>query len=347
MKKLLSSLTLAACAVAATLPSFAVADNPIRGNIRVVIGSDSTGGDTYQAASLIANAMSERMKTNVRVDAVGASQAFRFLDRVSNGSTIMFFHDQSYLGNLYGIRGYEDIFEKYTIGQTITINPGDAFVVPKNSPYNNIQELIDAAGQGERIRVAIQPGGVSEIGYTALKNAVKLLYPGQEGNVVAVNTGSQADKNQQLFDRQADIIHGSIQANEQYTRLPEDDQRAMRFLWLTAKNETLSQADPAGFGGTSRDELLQFVEPINVVPMTADNNFTFDKEFFFLYNKDTDPKVLAYYDQVLTDIFAEGKVQEEMKKAFFIPNFRPASEAQEYLSAKKDAYRAIIEAIKE
>ncbi len=45
------------------------------------------------------------------------ASAFRFLDRDSRGNTLMIFHDQSYLGHLYGVEGYNDIFERYAIGR--------------------------------------------------------------------------------------------------------------------------------------------------------------------------------------------------------------------------------------
>lgn len=322
------------------------ADKLIRGNLRIVIGSKSTGGDTYQNSSIVAKALAEKLGINVKVDAVGASAAFKTLSRISNGNTIMIFHDQSYLGNLYGVKGYDDIFEKYIVGPTIAINPGNAYLVPKNSPYKSLSELMAACGKGAKVRVAIQPGGVSEIGYSALKNAIKIQYPGMEGKLVAVNTGSQSAKNQLLFDGQADLINGSVQANEQYSRLPADDQKAMRFLWLTARNKTIAQTNAEGMGKTSRDQLLNYVEPKVSVPMGGSKDFTFDKEFFFLYNKDMKPEFVAHFDKALTEIFAEGQIQEIQKKSFFIPNFMPSAEAQKYLKAKREQYRTIINAIK-
>ena len=317
------------------------ADGPLRGNVRVVIGSTSTGGDTYQNSSIVADALAEHLDINMKVDAVGASSAFRFLDRDPRGNTLMIFHDQSYLGYLYGVEGYENIFEKYTIGPTVAINPGNAYLVPKDSPYQTLDDVIEAVGNGEEVRVAIQPGGVSEIGFSALKNAIAIEHPGMEENLVAVNTGSQADKNQQLFDDQADLINGTVQANEQYTRLPEDDQKAMRFLWLTARNSTIEQAPEDGLGQTTREQLLQYVEP-NVNVTMGDDNFTFDKEFFFLYNKDMDQAIVDQIDQALAEIYAEGEIQETQKNAFFIPNFKPSDEAADYLESKMSVYEDII-----
>ncbi|MDW5377558.1 ABC transporter substrate-binding protein [Halomonas sp. HP20-15] len=351
MKIMTTHLRKLVCAVAiagtagASMTSFA-ADCPIPSNLRVVIGSTSTGGDTYQNSSIVADHLAEKLDINAKVDAVGAMAGFRALDRSRNGNTVMIFHDQSYLGNLYGVNGYDNIFEKYTVGPTVAINPGNAYLVPKDSPYQTIDDVIAAAGEGKEVRVAIQPGGVSEIGFSALKNAVKMKYPGKESNVVAVNTGSQADKNQLLFDGLADVINGSVQANEQYTRLPSDDQKAMRFVWLTARNDTIKQTSEEGMGKTSQKELLQYVNPNVTVPQNESENFTFDKEFFFLYNKDMDPKIVSCIDNALKEVYAEGEIQKEQKKSFFIPNFKPSSEAQEYLKDKRDQYAEIIKNIK-
>ncbi|GED21411.1 hypothetical protein HHA01_03880 [Halomonas halmophila] len=254
----------------------------------------------------------------------------------------MIFHDMAYLGHLYDVNGYGNVFEKFKIGPSVAINPGNAYLVPKDSPYQSIEEIIDAAGNGEEIKVAIQPGGVSEIGFSALKNAVKREYPGKEGNIVAVNTGSQADKNQLLFNDYADVINGSVQANEQFTRLPESDQKAMRFVWLTARNETIQKANSEGLGETTREDLLNYVSPNASVPMTDKQNFTFDKEFFFIYNKGTDQKIVDCIDNALKEVYAKGDIKKRQKELFFIPNYMPSSEASKHLKGKMADYKKII-----
>ena len=318
-------------------------DGPLRGNIRVVIGSSSTGGDTYQNASIVVDKLAEQLGLNMKVDAVGVSAAYRALERDARGNTLMIFHDQAYLGNLYGVEGYKEPFENYIIGPTVAINPGNAYLVSKDSPYETLDDIIAAVGNGDEVRVAIQPGGVSEIGYTALKNAISIEHPGQEDNLIAVNTGSQSDKNQQLFDGQADLINGSVQANEQYTRLPEDDQKAMRFVWLTARQDTIEQAPEEGLGQTPREQLLEYVEPNVHVTMGDGESFTFDKEFFFLYNKEMDPAIVSQIDEALAEIYAEGDIQEDQKSAFFIPDFMPSDEAEAHLRDKAERYASIIE----
>ncbi|MGY0400049.1 MAG: ABC transporter substrate-binding protein, partial [Ostreibacterium sp.] len=130
--------------ILSTTTSFA-ADGVINGNLRVVIGTKSTGGDTYQNSSIVAKALAKKLGIHVKVDAVGGSAGFKALDRAGvKGNTIMIFHDQAYLGYLYGKKGYFDIFSKYIIGPSIAINPGNAYLVPKKSPYQTVEDIIDA-----------------------------------------------------------------------------------------------------------------------------------------------------------------------------------------------------------
>ncbi len=311
-------------------------------NVRLVIGSTSTGGDTYQNSAIVAEALAEELGINIKVDAVGSSEAFKALGRDKRGTTLMIFHDQAYLGNLYGVKGYADPFEKYTVGQTVAINPGNAYLVPADSPYSSMEDILAAAEAGTRVRVAIQPGGVSEIGFSAMKNAARLRSPGSEDNLVPVHTGGQSDKNQTLWDGLSDVINGSIQGNEQYTQLPADDAKAMKFVWITARAATLEQAPEAGMGGTTRDDMLQYASPMTSVPVDASSDFTFDKEFFFVYNKDMNPAISAEIDAALTAVFARGEIQKRQKGSFFIPNFLPLAEAQKHLSNKRETYKGVI-----
>lgn len=311
-------------------------------NVRLVIGSTSTGGDTYQNSSIVADALAEQLGINIRVDAVGASEGFRALERDSRGTTLMMFHDQSYLQHLYGVQGADDPFEAYTVGQTVSINPGNAYLVPKNSAYNTMEDILSAAEAGDRVRVAIQPGGVSEIGFSAMKNAAKMRAPGSEANLVAVNTGGQSDKNQAMWDDLADCINGSIQANEQFTQLPEDDATAMKFTWITARPETLAQAPAEGMGNTSRDDLLRYAAPQTSVSLDGSEDFTFDKEFFFLFNPEMDVAIIEQIDEALAEIYSTGAIQQRQLESFFIPNYLNFEEAQAHLSAKRDIYRDVI-----
>ena len=150
----LTRRTLMAAASAAALMAhpIAAAAQDLPRNVRMVIGSTSTGGDTYQNSAIVADALADHLDINVKVDAVGASAAFKALDRDSRGNTIMIFHDQSYLGNIYGVTGYQNPFENYTVGATVAINPGNAYLVPADSPYSSMEDIFAAAEAGEKVR---------------------------------------------------------------------------------------------------------------------------------------------------------------------------------------------------
>lgn len=312
------------------------------GNIRMVIGSSSTGGDTYLASSIMAKELERELKTSIKVDAVGAIEAFKLLQNSRDGHTIMVFHDQSYLGHIYQHNGYPDIFKEFIVGSTFAINPGNAYLVPKKSKIKSFGDVLAKLKNRERVRVAIQSGGVSEIGFSAMKNAAKLEHLGMEKYLVTLKTGSQSDLNQQLFDGQADIIYGSVQANEAYTHLPETDPKAMRFLWLTASKEAMMNTRVQGYGKTTRMQLLEKVTPNVQVPLDASQNFVFDKEFFFLFNRHTDPKIIQLYESKIAQVFEGGSIQQILSASFFSPNHRSFKASAAYLKKKSESIRTLL-----
>lgn len=342
MKLTRRTVLLAGGAAAATLATPFIASARLPRNLRMVIGSTSTGGDTYQNSAIVADALAAQLGINIRVDPVGTNEAFNATGRDSRGTTIMLHHDQVYLSHLYGIPNMVDPFEAFAIGPTVSINPGNAFLSKKGSALNSMAAIFEAAAAGERVRVAIQPGGVSEIGFTAMLNAARLLNPGSEANIVAVNTGSQADKNQSMWDDLSDVINGSVQSNEQFTQLPAEDQTAMEFVWITAREATLEQAPEAGYGGTDRTALMRYATPQTSVTMDGTQDFVFDKEFFLLYNKEMDQGLADEIDAGLAEVYAAGQIQQTQTSQFFIPNYLPQAEALAHLSGKHDRIAEMI-----
>lgn len=300
--------------------------------IRVLIGSSSTGGDSYQNADIISRYLATELGANTKVDAIDVKQAFDELSKAkSDGSTIMVFHDQSYLGVEYGSINDKYALENWKIGPTLAINPGDAFLTKHDAPYNTLVEAADwlKDNTDETITVAIQAGGVSQIGFDAFYNWVKETYDASVLDRVKVYvTGSQGDKNQALWDGNADIIHGSVIANEEYTKDGVDSLIKMKFVGLTGKE---------------RQEGIETPTFAEQGIMVGGKPFVFDKEFFVLFPKDIDTTFEAKFNKAVENIVNAGDYEKELKNQRFVLNYRPAAEAEKHLLEKSDLMKVIIE----
>ncbi|SFE38079.1 Tripartite-type tricarboxylate transporter, receptor component TctC [Lentibacillus persicus] len=300
--------------------------------VRVLIGSTSTGGDTYQNADAVTRYMEKAMDTNMKVDAVGALRAFDELSKADDdGSTIMFFHDMAYLGVEYGSFDQEHELENWTIGPVVATNPGNAFLTSGDAPYDTMAESAEWLNENpdETITVAIESGGVSEVVFDGYYLWVKEEYGTEVSDrILAYVTGSQEDKNQALWDGNADIIHGSIGANNQYTEDGVENKIKMKFLGITAGERV------EGF------DIPTFAEQGITV---NGKEFVFDKEFFFLMPKNIDENFASKLDEAVTQVAENEDYAADLKKNTYVVNHKPADEAKEYLMEKRDNFRYIIE----
>jgi tripartite-type tricarboxylate transporter receptor subunit TctC len=119
----------------------------------------------------------------------------------------------------------------------------------------------------------------------------------------------------------------------------------MRFVWVTARPETLERAPEVGYDGMSREQTMQYAVPNVSMPLEGGEDFTFDKEFFFIYHSETPQEIIDQVEQGLQQVFEEGKLQEQMLNAFFIPNYLPVDKARAHLEAKNATYGEIISAL--
>lgn len=341
MKKMLAVLItliltalLAACGSQSADSENGVAEGSeaeIPSRVRVVIGSSSTGGDTYQNADAASRYLEEQLGTNMKVDAVGAVMAFSELNKAKpDGSTIMFFHDMAYLGVEYGSFGEENALENWKIGPVVSINPGNAFLASGDAPYDTMAESAEwlRDNPGETITVAIEAGGVSEITFDGYYLWVKEQFGEEVADRIKVYpTGSQEDKNQALWDGNADIIHGSIGGNSEYTKEGVESKIKMKFLGITAGKRVEGH------------DVSTFAEQ----GITVDGKeFVFDKEFFILLPKDIDPGYAEALDKAVAEVTEDQRYIDDLAKNAYIPNYISAEEAEEYLLEKRATFQNII-----
>ena len=302
--------------------------------LRIVIGSTSTGGDTYENAEAIARFLEEPLGVNAKVDAVGAGRAFNELEKApKDGSTVMFFHDMTYLGVEFGSYDAKYALENWEIGPMVSENPGNAFLAKHDAPYNTMAEAAEwlKNNPNEKITIAIEAGGVSEISFHAFYLWVKDTYGEDVANRIKVYvTGSQSEKDQALWDGNVEIIHGSMGANAQYTDEGVDEQIRMKFLGVTSAERI------PGF-----EDVPTFAE----MGITFDGKpFVFTKEFFFLLPKDVDPVFAEKLDKAVAKIMAEQPDYEEMLNVrTYLKNHKPAADAKEYIYEKRASIQKMIE----
>ncbi|WP_080846011.1 tripartite tricarboxylate transporter substrate-binding protein [Cytobacillus gottheilii] len=299
--------------------------------VRVLIGSTSTGGDTYQIADLISRNVEKPLDTNIKVDAVGSERAFNELTKAkTDGSEIMFFHDMAYLGVEYGSFGDEHELENWKIGPVVATNPGNAFLAKADAPYDTLAEAAQWLQDhpDEMVTVAIEAGGVSQIGFDAFYLWAKEEFGQDVADRIKVYvTGSQKDKDQALWDGNVDIIHGSIGANNEYTKDGVEDKIKMKFLGLTAGERVEGYDIPT------------FAEQGITV---NGKEFVFDKEFFFILPKDIDDNFVDALDQAVAEAVENEDYQNDLLKNAYVANYVPADESADYLLEKRETLRYII-----
>lgn len=303
-------------------------------NVRVVIGSTSTSGDSYMIADLVTRYLGEEMGFNGKVDAIGNAAA---LDEIANasgdGKTVMMFHDMTYLSVLFG--SVEDTYalENMTVGPRIGQNPGGCFGAAAEDNWNNLSEvtqyLID--NPSETVSFNIESGATSHLCFVAYYLYVQETY-GDEvaGRIKAIVGGTTAEKLQRLWDRNADVIYGDTSSFSQYTEEGVEDQLKMTM-----------------FGSCGE------VNGIEIDSMATDGvtfegaPFEFAKDFAMYFPKDMDAAVLAEYEAAMQRVTENPDFQADMAALFY--NTLSADEvavdaSQEFIYAKRDVCQSLIDA---
>lgn len=173
-------------------------------NVRVLIGSTSTSGDSYMIADIVTRYLSREMGFNGKVDAVGNAAA---LDEIANakgdGKTVMMFHDMTYISVLFGAVDEKYALENMTVGPRIGQNPGGCFGAAAENDWNSLSDvteyLIDHPDK--TVSFNIESGGTSHLAFTAYYLYVQEQY-GDEvaGRIKAIVGGTTAEKLQRLWE---------------------------------------------------------------------------------------------------------------------------------------------------
>ncbi len=273
-------------------------------NVRVVIGSTSTSGDSYMIADIVTRYLGKEMGFNGKVDAVGNAEA---LDAITNdkgkGETVMMFHDMTYLSVLFGAVGEQYALENLTVGPRIGQNPGGCFGAAKEKGWNSLadvtQYLID--NPTATVSFNVESGATSHLAFIAYYLDVKADQGEDVANRIKVIVGgTTAEKLQRLWDRNADVIYGDTSSFKQYTEDGVENQLAMTMFGTCGKVEGLDVT-------TMAEEGVQF----------NGADFDFAKDFAMYFPKDMDAAVLAEYEAAMKKVTENPDFQKEMAALYY------------------------------
>lgn len=275
-------------------------------NVRVVIGSTSTSGDSYMIADLVTRYLSKEMGFNGKVDAIGNAAA---LDEMKNakgdGKTVMMFHDMTFLSVLFG--SVDEIYslENMTVGSRIGQNPGACFGAAAENNWNNLSDVTKYLQDNPdaTVSVNIESGATSHLAFVAYYLYVKETY-GEEvsGRIKAIVGGTTAEKLQRLWDRNADVIYGDTSAFAQYTAEGVEDQLKMTMFGSCGEVTGVEIDSMAKDGVTFQGKPFEFA-----------------KDFCMYFPKDMDAAVLAEYEAAMKKVTENPDFQADMAKLFYNP----------------------------
>lgn len=303
-------------------------------NVRVVIGSTSTSGDSYMIADLVTRYLGEEMGFNGKVDAIGNAAA---LDEITNasgdGKTVMMFHDMTYLSVLFGAVDEAYALENLTVGPRIGQNPGGCFGAAAEDNFNNLSDVTKYLQDNpdETVSVNIESGAISHLCFAAYYLYVKEnIGEDVAGRIKAIVGGTTAEKLQRLWDRNADVIYGDTSSFAQYTEDGVDDQLKMTMFGSCGEVEGIEITSMAKDGITFNGE-----------------EFEFAKDFAMYFPKDMDANVLAEYEAAMQKVTENPDFQADMAALFYntVPADQVTVEAsKQFLYDKRDMCQSIIDA---
>lgn len=298
-------------------------------NVRVVIGSTSTSGDSYLVADAVSRYLGKELEANMKVDAIGAAEALAAMQTAKpDGNTIMMFHDMTYLGVSFGSYGDEYALENMTVGPRVAQNPGAAWAAGVNAPYESLKDIPEylKANPDAVVRMACESGGVSHIGFIVFYEWVVANY-GQDiaDRILVIIGGSTADKCQLLWDGNCDVIFADYTSLFDYTQT-DDQSIAMKFMGLLDSIDGVDVPSYSEQGITLNGE-----------------EFAFSKDFVIYAPKDFPQELLTELDNAMQTVEASTEFNADLERMYYRSAFLNSVDTKEFIYSKRDNLQALID----
>ena len=278
----------------------------------------AAGGDTDLNARLASKYLSEKLGQTVVVsNMTGASGtvASKYVkDAQPDGYEIMFNHNNILLHKILGLADYS--YNDYKSGGAIVSDDATGIVVPADSPYETLDDLIkDAENRPGEIIYATQAGA-----FTTLLGLVMEDQAGIDLNIV--DAGGAADQITAMLGGQSDVSafpYGLVK-----------DQVAagnMKYLCLFAEDENpLIPGVP-----TAKEEGL---------------DITLTRKYAFFMPKDTPDEVVQVFADALKKVSENPEFIEESNAMYATPDYMTPEETEQYFAEMETIYAQYQDALK-
>ena len=299
-------------------------------NVRVVIGSTSTSGDSYLMAETVSRYLAKELGANLKVDAVGAAKALDAMQTSKpDGNTIMMFHDMTYLG--ISFEAYDEMYslENMIVGPRIGQNPGSCWAASVNAPYNSLAEIPTYLQKNPEaiVRVACEAGGVSHVGFIVFWQWVMDTYGSDIADrIYVVVGGSVGDKLQLIWDGNCDVMFADYTSILQYTQT-KDEKIALKYMGLMDNIDGVSIPSYFDQGITMNGK-----------------EFTFSKDYLIYLPKGFPVELVAELDAAMKKVNVDPNLIADLKKMYyFTGKYLDSANAKTYIYDKRDALQSLID----
>jgi len=270
--------------------------------IQVVVPANP-GGDTDLNCRIMAKYLEKELGQPViivNVGGAGGSLATRKVkDSAPDGYTAVFFHPSMFLNKLMGLVDYNfDAFENAGIAVMDNTN---IFVVNASSPYNDLNDYINAAkAKPGKVKFATETGGFTHLQILAFQDLTDTKL-----NVVDVGTASQ--KIVALLGKQVDAIGISYGIIKDYV--------------ASGKFRVI------GVMSDSRNPMIPAIQTFKEQGV----NMSFPKFFYYLFPRGTSQEIVGKFSDAIAKVAANPAAQAELNKFMVSAEYMSPSVATKYM----------------
>ena len=253
------------------------------GTVSIVVPAGA-GGDTDLTARTFAQyAKSLTGVDFIVVNANGASGSVasnQVLQSANDGMTFLYGHTLVNVANIAGITDFN--YTAFTLGPTFAKNPAQGLYVNAEK-YADLNAFIEAAKAAPgQLKAATEVGAYTYYEILAFEKAAGI-------DLDLVDAGSNSDKITAMLSGQIDLMPGAYLNCKEYIE-------AGQFVCIGAPYEEAYDITPEV--PAFKDEGIDFVYP--------------DCDYSFYFPADTDPAIIAYYDELVAKVLEDPDAQKAL-----------------------------------